>query len=74
VTRGVGRRDTVRPATVRGTSVLNEISNQGTTALPYGFSTIAGDFAAGSAIGLVLDNKFNFAREGKSCALAHFKW
>src|SRR6202048_5016130 len=36
-----GRRESVGSATVRWTSVLNESSNQGTTALPYGFG--AGD-------------------------------
>jgi len=55
------------------TLVLNEISNQGTTALPYGSGWIAGDFAAGSPVGFVLDNEFNYSREGKSCALAHFE-
>src|ERR1700738_2227868 len=68
-----GRRESVGSATVRWTSVLNESSNQGTTALPYGFGRIAGNFAAGSPICLVLDNKFNHSREGKSCALANFE-
>jgi hypothetical protein len=49
------RRKSVGPATAREISVLNEISNQGTTAIPYGFGRIAGDFAAGSTVGIVLD-------------------
>jgi hypothetical protein len=67
------RRDGAGSVTVIGTSVLNEISHQGTAALPYGFGRIADDFAAGSPIGLVLDKEFNNSRKGKSCALAHIK-
>jgi len=66
-------RETRGPAAVCGTPVLNEISNQGTTAIPNGFGRIAGDFAAGSPIGAVLDKKVNYSREGNSCALAYFK-
>jgi hypothetical protein len=55
------------------TSVLNEISNRGTTALPYGLGRITGDFAAGSPFGLVLNKEFYYSREGKFCALAHFE-
>src|ERR1700724_775970 len=50
-----GGRETVGPANVRRSSVLNEISHRGTPALPYGFGRIAGDFAAGSTIKRVLD-------------------
>jgi hypothetical protein len=60
------------PATVRRTSVLNEIGSRGMMALPYRFGKNVGDFAAGSAVGIVLD-KINYRREGKPCALAHFE-
>ena len=49
----------VRDLTVRKTVLLNDIMDQGTAALPYGFGRSAGGFAVGAPIWLVVGTNFN---------------
>jgi hypothetical protein len=70
VSRGLARE---RSFIFFATSVINAISDQGKTALPYGFGWIAGDFAGESSFCLLLNEKFNECPEGKPCALADFE-